>query len=326
MIEPLTTTAPLIGSTVAVVVGGLALFAMLALPALRAPAMLLGLARWLSRYLTGLLHRRAILADPTRPLRVAGLSTPLARLILQTRTTALELRRCSTEAGEWPEETAPLATPRSGWRESLFGGARSPLTEVRGEVFEWMRVVETLPTAEREVLVGLGVDIDAVRRALTDGAADRPARDVVRALAGLLWDIDERLAGASPSGYRASGGEHAAVIPIHDAPAPPLRTDDSESRADDRVHRARWAGTLADPTTVADPGACIESAILRADQRARIEQALTDLPDTLESVLTLHLTGRSDAQIAETLGISERNVSVRLSRARAHLRRQLVAA
>ncbi|HEY0136154.1 MAG TPA: sigma-70 family RNA polymerase sigma factor, partial [Nannocystis sp.] len=203
-----------------------------------------------------------------------------------------------------------------------------------------------------------------------------------------------RLAGASPSGYRASGGEHAAVIPIHDAPA--ARPGDDSERADDRAHRARWAGTLADhgrgisrmagsytrgaaeredleqdialalwqalptfrgesslktfayrvaryccfrhvrrrkdledatdPATVADPGACIESAILRADQRARIEQALTDLPDTLESVLTLHLTGRSYAQIAETLGISERNVSVRLSRARAHLRRQLVAA
>ena len=222
----------------------------------------------------------------------------------------------------------------------------------------------------------------------------RPARDVVRALAGLLWDIDERLASASPSGYRASGGEQAAVIPLHDSPAPRPGGDDEPS--DDRAHRARWAGTLADhgrgisrmagsytrgaaeredleqdialalwqalptfrgesslktfayrvaryccfrhvrrrkdleaaadPATVADPGACIESAILRADQRARIEQALTELPDTLESVLTLHLTGRSYAQIAETLGISERNVSVRLSRARAHLRRQLVAA
>ena len=43
-------------------------------------------------------------------------------------------------------------------------------------------------------------------------------------------------------------------------------------------------------------------------------------------MLTLHLTGRSYAQIAETLGISERNVSVRLSRAWARLRRQLVAA
>ena len=106
MIEPLTTTAPLIGSTVAVVVGGLALFAMLALPALRAPAMLLGLARWLSRYLTGLLHRRAILADPTRPLRVAGLSTPLARLILRL---ALALGGLATLAAA-PAESGPVAT------------------------------------------------------------------------------------------------------------------------------------------------------------------------------------------------------------------------
>jgi len=393
MTEPLTTYAPLIGSTVAVVVGALALFAMLALPALRAPALLLQLSRWISRWMSGLLHRRAVLTEPTRPLHIDGLSTPLARLTLQTRTTALELRRCSSEASEWPEEAAPLAPPPTGWRASLFGGdASSPLREVRGEVFEWLRVVETMPAAELEFLARLGVDIEAVRQALIGDGEHRPAREVVRTLAGLLWQVDERLAGAHTAGYRASCAEHAAVIPIQ-GPAP-LRSDDDTT--DDRAHRTRWAGTLAehgrgisrmagtytrgtaeredleqdialalwqalptfrgesslktfayrvaryccfrhvrrrkdletagDPTTVADPGACIESAILRADQRARIEQALGELPDNLESVLTLHLTGNSYAQIAETLGISERNVSVRLSRARARLRRQLVAA
>lgn len=394
MIEPLTNTAPLIGSTVALIMAGLALFAMLALPALRAPALLLGLARWLTRSVPAMLRRRVVVsADPTRPLSLEGLTPSLTRLVLQTRTTALELRRCSTEAGTWPEEAAPLVAPRSGWRESLLGGgARSPLMELRREVFEWMRVAETLPPAEREALTGLGVDVEAVRRALTEEATGRPAAEVVRALAGLLWAIDERLAGASTAGYRTSGAEHAGVIPIGHAPGAATLT----SERDERAQRARWAGALADhgrgisrlagsytrssaeredleqdialalwralptfrgesslktfaykvaryccfrhvrlrkdvdestdPLTVADPGACIESTILRADQRARIEQALTDLPDNLESVLSLHLTGHSYAQIAETLGISERNVSVRLSRARTRLRRQLVAA
>lgn len=394
MLEPLSATAPLIGSTVAVVLGALVTFAMLALPALGVPAMLIGLVRWLRAALPGLLRPRAIRSDPTRPLQVAGLSPSLARLTLQTRTTALELRRCSSEAGEWPEEPAALTVPRSGWRESLLGGGAeaSPLRELRSDVFEWVRVAETMPAADREALTALGVDIDAVRRALAEDAAGRPARELVRALAGLMWSIDERLAGASTAGYRASCAEQTAIVPITGAPL----VGEPSSEGDERVQRGRWSGALAehgrglsrmagsytrsaaeredleqdialalwralptfrgesslktfaykvaryccfrhvrrrkdlenaeDPQTIADPDACIESAILRADQRARIEQALTALPDNLESVLTLHLTGRSYAQIAETLGISERNVSVRLSRARAQLRRQLVAA
>jgi RNA polymerase sigma factor (sigma-70 family) len=389
MLEPLPYT-PLVGETVALVLGGLLLFAMIALPVLRAPAMLLGAFHWLRRALPHLLRPRAVALDPTRPLQLGGLSAPLARLTRQTRTLALELRRCSTEASAWPEESQ---LPRSGWRESVFGstGVRSPLMEMRSEVFEWMRIAETLPQSEREAVAELGIDVEAVRRILTEDSARRPAEETVRTLAGLLWDIDERLAGASTAGYRANGAVQASIIPISEARIPGPSGDD-----DARTRRARWAGTLADhgrgisrlagsytrsvaeredleqdialalwralptfrgesslktfayrvaryccfrhvrqrkdlenpadPQTVADPGANVESVMLHADQRALIEQALTDLPDNLESVLTLHLTGHSYAQIAETLGISERNVSVRLSRARTRLRRQLVAA
>ncbi len=393
MIEPLTHTAPLVGSTVAVVLAALALFAMLALPALRAPAMFLGLIAWLRRSLPTLLRRRVASTDPTRPPIVGGLSPSLLRLTRQTRTTALELRRCSTEAKDWPEE----ASPRTGWRESLLGGGggSSPLRELRSDVFEWLRIAETLPESERQALTDLGVQVDAVRKVLTEDMARGPASEAVRALAGLLWDIDERLAGANTVGYRASGAEQAAVLPFT-APRPEVVPPGTRADDDDRAQRVRWTGTLAehgrglsrmagsytrsaaeredleqdialalwralptfrgdsslktfaykvaryccfrhvrlrkdvddpaDPLTVADPGACIESAILHEDQRVRIEQALTDLPGNLESVLSLHLTGHSYAQIAETLGISERNVGVRLSRARARLRRQLVAA
>ncbi|MCA9701293.1 MAG: sigma-70 family RNA polymerase sigma factor, partial [Myxococcales bacterium] len=79
-------------------------------------------------------------------------------------------------------------------------------------------------------------------------------------------------------------------------------------------------GTLIDTET--DP----ESALLHEDDRAQVQRALAGLPDTLESTISLHLRGMSYAEIARTLGISERNVSVRLTRARQQLRRELAAA
>jgi RNA polymerase sigma factor (sigma-70 family) len=397
MLETLPPPTPMIGTTVAVVLGVLVLFAGLALPMVRALTMTLSAFRWLLRAVPRtILRRRATGAEPTRPLHVDGLSTLLARFTRQTRTLAIELRRSSGEAAEWPAETAP-ARPRSGWRESLLGctSDRAPLAEVRREVFEWLRIAENLPAADRETLASCGVDLEAVRGVLADEST-RPADEVVRTLAGLLWTADERLAGASTAGYRASGAE-AAVASASPASVSPAAAYTAGGTSDDeKARRRRWTGALADhgrgisrlaasytrgaaeredleqdialalwralptfrsesslktfaykvaryccfrhlrrrvdigdaadPQTVADPTACIESAILHADQRARIEQALTDLPDNLESVLTMHLGGSSYAQIAEALGISERNVSVRLTRARAHLRRQLVAA
>jgi RNA polymerase sigma factor (sigma-70 family) len=399
MLEPLIIDPPFpstpvtvaLGSTVALALGSMILIALLVMPAMRLSALVTAAARWLVHALPRLLlRRRAVDGELPRPLNLGGVSQPLARVIRQTRTLALELRRCSAEAAEWPAESAAPEPPRAGWRESLLGGTdgRAPLTAIRSEVFAWLGLVETLPPGDREVLSGVGVDVAAVRKALTDDCA--PA-EVVRALAGLLWSIDERLAAASTFGYR---GTEAASVGTGAGRAAGADADADEG--DERARRRRWAGTLAehgrglsrmaasytrgaaeredleqdialalwralptfrgesslktfayrvaryccfrhvrrrkdteaavDPGGIADPSACIESAILRADQRARIEQALTDLPDNLESVLTLHLTGHSYAQIAETLGITERNVSVRLSRARARLRRQLVAA
>jgi RNA polymerase sigma factor (sigma-70 family) len=386
MLEPV---LPVLGGTVvALVVGGLMLLTLFALPLLRGLGMAVHAARWLLRAGPHLLLRRRIVeAEVGRPLNLAGLSRPLARFARTTRTLALDLRQLTGVAGQWPDDAVPA--PRSAWRESLLGAEdrASPLPALRREVFDWLRVAETLPPADREALAGLGVELEPVRQALTD---DRPAAEVVRTLAGLLWGVDERLAAAAGAGYRASEATPGDVLPLA-GPRPALRGED-----DDRDQRRRWAGTLAehgrglsrmagsytrsaaeredleqdialalwralptfrgesslktfayrvaryccfrhvrrrrdlgdaaDPASVADPAACVESAVLRADQRARIEQALTDLPENLESVLTMHLTGHSYTQIAEALGISERNVSVRLTRARARLRRQLVAA
>lgn len=377
----------LLRSSVGVAVWAMLLLAMLVIPAMRLSALVSAAVRWIALYVRRRPPRQLLAAEAeARPLCLAGLSAPLSRLVRQTRTLALELRRASAQASDWPAEPA---SPTLGWRETLLGGGGQPaLTAVRDEVYAWLGLVEALPAADREVVRGLGVDVEAVRGALT---AEARASEVVRALAGLLWSIDDRLAAASTSGYRAHGAEVAPRS--HGRAAAGSREQDED---DARARRGRWAGTLAehgpglsrmaasyarsasehedleqdialalwralpmfrgesslktfayrvaryccfrhvrrrrdaddalDPAVVADPAACVETSLLRADQRVRIEQALTELPDTLESVLSLHLTGHSYAQIAEALGISERNVSVRLSRARARLRQQLVAA
>lgn len=379
-----TISAP-VGLTVA-----LLLVSLMALPAMRALSLTLVGVKALVQAIRRVFQVQATAGEPARPLRLDGLSSSLTRFAQQTRTLAIELRRCSGEAMVWPADSL-ADEPLRGWRESLLGDpAPVPLTELSRQVFEWLRIGETLPASERETLTACGVDLDAVRDALT-AEGSRTAGEVVRALAGLLWQADERLAGAGGAGYRRSGapGQVASA-----APAAFTRDDDGD--VDERVRRARWSSALlehvphvsrmaggyartsaeredleqdialalwralptfrsesslatfvhrvaryccfrhlrrrkdpddaVDPAAIADPGACIESAVLQADQRARIEEALTALPNNLESVLTMHLTGHSYAQIAEALGISERNVGVRLTRVRAHLRRQLVAA
>jgi RNA polymerase sigma factor (sigma-70 family) len=383
--------APWLAKLLVTLVYVMGLFTLLVMPVMRLSALAMAAMRALARAVPRLLLPRAALGgDPARELRLSGLSGPMTLLVRDTRTLALELRRASAEAAEWPADSAPLALAGRGWRELLMGAAEvsAPLTAIRDQVFAWLGQVETLPAADRETLAGLGVDPGAVRRTLTE---EGEASEVVRALAGLMWSIDERLAAASTFGYRASGLVRAGA-----AARPATAAVIADDEDDERARRGRWAGTVAehgpglsqmaasytrnaaeradleqdialalwralpmfrgesslktfayrvaryccfrhvrrrrdpdvsiDPASVADPAACIESAILRADQRTRIEQALTDLPDNLETVMTLHLSGQSYAQIAATLGITERNVSVRLSRARARLRRQLVAA
>ncbi len=77
---------------------------------------------------------------------------------------------------------------------------------------------------------------------------------------------------------------------------------------------------------VCDPSVCIESWLARIDDRVRLERALEQLPESLESTLALRLEGKSCAEIAATLGISEQNVFVRLHRARQRLEQRLAAA
>ncbi|MCA9635338.1 MAG: sigma-70 family RNA polymerase sigma factor [Myxococcales bacterium] len=75
-----------------------------------------------------------------------------------------------------------------------------------------------------------------------------------------------------------------------------------------------------------DPAACIESWMAQTEDRRRLERALARLPEGLESTLSRRLAGQSYAEIADALGISEQNVSVRLVRARERVSQELRAA
>jgi RNA polymerase sigma factor (sigma-70 family) len=369
----------------------LALLVLLGLPLLRGLGMLVGTTRWLVGRAPLLWTRRIPVVDPDRPLTLTGLSPQLASLARQTRTLALELRRRSEEARHWPDDAESLESVPPTWWGSFTNDVLdfTPVMDTRAEVFDWLQSAQRLGGPDRDSLDALGIDIEAVRAALID---DRPVAEHVRTLAGLLWTIDERLAGASSCGYRANGYQTGAEPGVL-VPFPGAGRDDQ----DEAVMRRRRFAALVDnhgrgisrmassyarsqseredleqdislalwqslpkfrgeasletfayrvaryccyryvrrrgrlPTSddalasLRDPSSCMEARLLEADAHAQIEQALAELPDSLESTLSLHLSGLSYAEIAERLGITERNVSVRLTRARHRLRLQLAA-
>jgi len=90
------------------------------------------------------------------------------------------------------------------------------------------------------------------------------------------------------------------------------------TRASDRRLRAlEVVPEIEDPKTRPDA---------RAEQRSRAErllEAVRALPDSFKQVVVLHLEGLGNQEIAAVTGLSESNVAVRLSRARAALRDRL---
>jgi RNA polymerase sigma factor (sigma-70 family) len=74
---------------------------------------------------------------------------------------------------------------------------------------------------------------------------------------------------------------------------------------------------------VLDPAPTAEQHVEAAGERARLAAALRRLSPVQREVVLLTLEGLPQREIAEVLGISEPNVAVRLSRARAELTRRL---
>ena len=370
----------LIGMTVFWVVSGLALLAFVAIPALRAAAMLATTIRTGMRHIEGWVRARPLGAGPERPLELAGLPPRLAALVCQTRIVTVELRRYAEQSVIWPE---PSPVARQTWWCALqeVPGYESHTAATR-EAWEWVRAVERLPATEREQLVNLGIDPEPVRALLR--TTDLSVAAQIRALAGLIDSFDERITALGHSGYRgtSTGAPHAAPPSIRGATQAEDDTDDAVLRE----RRRRWtellhahgiditriagahASTRAEredleqeialalwqalPTfrgesslrtfvrriarychyrivrrsgrariepyvdAIDDASPCAESWLSRAEQREQLERAIERLPDGSRGALALRLAGKTYAEIAQILGISEQNVSVRLVRAR----------
>lgn len=91
-------------------------------------------------------------------------------------------------------------------------------------------------------------------------------------------------------------------------------------RREARVVELEQLPDIADPATESDSNGSL--GILGRDQ---LVAAVQRLPDLQRDVIVLSLEGLPNTEIAEVLGISEGNVAVRLSRARAALRALLTS-
>jgi RNA polymerase sigma-70 factor (ECF subfamily) len=78
----------------------------------------------------------------------------------------------------------------------------------------------------------------------------------------------------------------------------------------------------ADEALVA-PGEDPEATALARDRNARLLTALRELPLVSRQAVTLTLEGFGPAEIAASLGISANAVSIRLARAKEHLRQRM---
>ena len=87
----------------------------------------------------------------------------------------------------------------------------------------------------------------------------------------------------------------------------------------------RRTDPLNDDAPVADKGPDPEHALSQQQRRERLQAAVQALPLGLRQVVVLTLEGLSNAEVADIVGITENNVAVRMTRARAELTRLLGA-
>jgi len=99
----------------------------------------------------------------------------------------------------------------------------------------------------------------------------------------------------------------------------------AHNRALTHVWRRGETGTLdpIDDLQLIDKHPGPEAIVIESASRDRMLQAIRGLPLPSKQIITLALEDMSNEEIAAVLGISENNVAVRLSRARALLRERL---
>jgi RNA polymerase sigma factor (sigma-70 family) len=88
----------------------------------------------------------------------------------------------------------------------------------------------------------------------------------------------------------------------------------------------RRTDLLDEDAAIAAPGPDPEHRLSQQQRHERLRDAVQALPISLRQVVILTLEGLSHAEVAEILGITDNNVAVRLTRARAELARRLGAA
>ena len=87
----------------------------------------------------------------------------------------------------------------------------------------------------------------------------------------------------------------------------------------------RRTESLDEDAPVTAPGPDPEHDLSRQQRHERLQAAVQSLPIGLRQVVVLTLEGMTNAEVADVIGITENNVAVRLTRARAALSRQLHA-
>lgn len=87
----------------------------------------------------------------------------------------------------------------------------------------------------------------------------------------------------------------------------------------------RRTDALDDDATFLAPDPDPEDALSQQQRHERLRHAVQSLPISMRQVVVLALEGLTHAEIAEILGITDNNVAVRLTRARAELAHRLGA-
>lgn len=85
----------------------------------------------------------------------------------------------------------------------------------------------------------------------------------------------------------------------------------------------RQTDVLDEHAPIPAPGPDPEHSLSQQQRSERLRAAVQDLPLGIRQVVVLTLEGLSNAEVADIVGITENNVAVRLTRARAALARAL---